>query len=131
MDRPVLIDSNVYIKLLRAGRDPARELTRRYATIDLATCGMVRLEVFRGVKHPKLYDRLSGFFDVMLNVPTNNSLWEEAAELGWKLDRQGKVIPGPDILIAACALRLGAIVFTYDRHFDVVPGLEVIRDVIE
>lgn len=130
MDRPVLVDSNVYIKLLRERKDPARELTRRYSTVDLVTCGMVRLEVFRGVKGKKVYNRLGEFFDVMLNVPTDNRLWEEAAELGWKLDREGKVIPATDIVIAASALRIGAIVFTYDRHFDVVPGLETIQDII-
>ena len=130
MDRPVLIDSNVYIKLLRERRDPVRELTRRYNSIDLATCGMVRLEVFRGIRDRKSFDHLAQMFDVMLNVPSDNKLWEEATDLAWRMDREGNVIPATDILIAASALRLGAIVFTYDRHFDVVPGLETIQDII-
>ncbi len=130
MEKPVLIDSNVYIRLLRAGKDPAKELTRRYSSVDMATCGMVRMEVLRGISGRKVYQRMSEFFDVMLNVPTDNKLWQEAIDLVWNLDRNGKVIPATDIIIAASALRLGAIVFTYDQHFDVVPDLEVIRDVI-
>jgi len=36
------------------------------------------------------------------------------------------IIPGPDILIASCALRAGVPVITADKHFDDIPGLVVI-----
>lgn len=45
MDHPVLVDFNVFITLLRQGRDPSVVLYSRYASTDLLTCGMVRLEV--------------------------------------------------------------------------------------
>lgn len=125
MDLPTLVDSNVYIDLLRSGLDPSKELTRLVSTTDLATCGMIRVEVLRGVKTPSVRDRLAGFFDVLQNVPTDNRLWEESALLAWKLDRKGRAIPATDLLIAACALRVGAIVLTADAHFDEIPGLKV------
>ena len=58
---------------------------------------------------------------------TNASLWDEVWQLAWKLDRQGKVLPLPDIVIACCANRAGAAVMTTDRHFDLIDGLTVIR----
>ncbi|OYV06897.1 MAG: hypothetical protein CFE26_03850 [Verrucomicrobiales bacterium VVV1] len=60
-------------------------------------------------------------------VPTNASLWDEVWQLAWKLDRQGKVLPLQDIVIACCANRAGAAVMTTDRHFDLIDGLTVIR----
>lgn len=54
MDLPVLVDSNVYIDLLRQRLDPALKLTRRVSQLDLATCGMVRVEVLRGIKIEKV-----------------------------------------------------------------------------
>jgi predicted nucleic acid-binding protein len=45
---------------------------------------------------------------------------------GVKLDRQGITIPGPDLVIAASALRLGAAVMTSDAHFNRIEGLRVI-----
>jgi predicted nucleic acid-binding protein len=45
---------------------------------------------------------------------------------GVKLDRQGITIPGPDLVIAASALRLGAAVMTSDAHFSRIEGLRVI-----
>jgi predicted nucleic acid-binding protein len=62
----------------------------------------------------------------MINVPTLNRLWEEAADLAWKLDRKGIVIPGTDVIIAACAMKIGAAVLTSDAHFQRIEGLRVI-----
>lgn len=126
MASDILVDSNVFIALLKRGRDPASLLLQWAGNRNLATCGMVRLEVLRGITLPKSHRNTSAFFDVMINVPSNNRLWEEAAELAWKMDRRGAVIPGTDVVIAACALRFGAAILTSDRHFQLIPGLEVI-----
>jgi predicted nucleic acid-binding protein len=120
-----LVDSSVFIRLLRDRLDPATELTRRARELDLATCGMVRLEVIRGIKHPKVRERIEGFMDVMNCVPTDNRVWDDAAELAWQLDRRGLTLPAPDILIAACARRIEASVLTFDGHFFDIPGLPV------
>ncbi len=125
LETPTLIDSNVFIGLMRQGLDPAEVLTETVSSTDLATCGIVRVEVLRGVKNPRVRDGLAEFFDVLQNVPTDNRLWEEAASLAWKLDRVGRVLPAQDILIAASAMRLGAVVLTADAHFEMIPGLRV------
>jgi predicted nucleic acid-binding protein len=64
----------------------------------------------------------------MQYVVTDHSLWDKATELAWTLDREGRMIPAQDALIAACALRVDAAVHTFDRHFEWVPGLEVVTD---
>ncbi len=126
MKPPVLVDSNVYIGLLRRGCDPVAVLGRWIRNGDLATCGMVRLEVERGLKVVALRQRLSAFFDVMCYIPTTNQTWEQSAELAWTLDRAGKILPAQDILIAATARTLGAVVLTDDTHFSEIPDLSVL-----
>lgn len=128
MGNEVLVDSNVYIDLLRAGRDVVATLFDWGDPRDrsFAICGMVRLEVVRGIKSLKARQKLGGFMDVMINVPSDNRLWGDATELAWKLDRQGITLPGPDLVIAASALRLGATVMTSDAHFSRIEGLHVI-----
>ena len=126
MESEVLIDSNVFINLMKYRGDPAPWLYRWAGTRNLAICGMVRVEVLRGVKSPKAYRRLNDFMDVMVNVPASNRLWNEAAVLAWKLDRKGLVIPGTDVIIAASAITIGAAVLTSDAHFKRIEGLRVI-----
>jgi len=122
----ILVDSSVFIDLLRASRDPAWVMRNWVGKRNLATCGMVRLEVLRGVQSPKRFAGISAFMDAMINVPTDPDLWTEATDLAWKLDRRGIVIPGPDLVIAACALRIHAAVLTSDAHFQHIDGLRVI-----
>ena len=123
----VLIDSCIYITLSKRGFDPAVEIMDRLELEDIVTCGMVRLEVVRGIALPKARSRIEAFFDVMQNVPMDNKLWEEACEIGWQVTRQGNNMPAQDIIIAACALRVNAAVLTHDGHFDHIPGLRVLH----
>ena len=120
---PVLVDSCWYIRHLVARRDPMRELAAIAHTRDVATCGVVRCEVARGISDPLRLKKFDARWDVMLYVPTDNALWASVEAMLWKLDRQGIVLPLPDIVIACCALRIGAVVLTHDGHFNRIPGV--------
>ena len=126
MEPVVLVDSNVYIEWLNAGLDPVREVARRVPLEDIACCGVVKAEVLRGIKGAKQRSHLEEFFSVTQMVATTAALWDEAWQLAWQLDRQGKVLPLQDILIACCARRAGAAVMTRDKHFLSIPDLRVL-----
>jgi predicted nucleic acid-binding protein len=125
MESEILVDSSIFINLMKHRGDPAPWLYRWAGIRNLAICGMVRVEVLRGVKSPKAYQGLNDFMDTMVNIPATNRLWDEAAALAWKLDRQGLVIPETDVFIAVSALSIGAAVLTSDAHFRKIEGLRV------
>jgi predicted nucleic acid-binding protein len=124
----ILPDSNVFIGALRAGKDPFKAFAEgiRVHDWEFAICGMVMLEVCRGLRDPALLRRFRERFAVMIFLPATSQVWERATHLAWSLDRQGKTLPAPDLLIAACALQAGAAVLTADAHFHSIPGLEVL-----
>lgn len=122
----VLVDSNVYIALLRRGIDPAACLGDWIGDGDLVTCGMIRVEVERGIRGPKVRRKIAHFFDAMIDLPTPAKIWQVAADLAWTLDRAGEILPATDLLIAACALSAGTPLLTDDRHFHKVPCLRVL-----
>ncbi len=126
MAQLILPDSNIFIGALRAGIDPFQPFDPTIDDREFATCGMVMMEVCRGVRDPVLLRRLRERFAVMIYLPTPNPVWERAAHLAWSLDRQGRVLPAPDLIIAACALQAGAAVLTADAHFHEIPGLTVL-----
>jgi len=123
---PVLVDSSYYIGLTRQGQDPLRTLAYAAVDRDLVTCGIVRCEVARGLRHRRTLERFQALWDVMLYVPTDNKLWAEAEEMLWQLDRGGTTLPLQDVVIACCALRLDALVLTFDSHFHRIPGIRAI-----
>lgn len=120
---PVLVDSSFYIRAARDGLDPLQLLATITVARDVAVCGVVRCEVGRGVKIQKVLDRYNAFWNVMINVPTDNRLWESVGKTIWQLDRQGIVLPLTDVVIACCAMRIGAVVLTHDDHFFQIPGV--------
>jgi len=124
---PVLADSSYYIRLMRKGQDPIRSLALAAASRDLAICGVVRCEVGRALRPLEALKRFQSFWNVMVNVPTDNRLWEEVERTLWSLDRRGRVLPLTDVIIACCAMRIGAVVLTFDKHFDEIPGVRAVE----
>jgi len=122
-----LVDSSFFIERLRAGLDPLQELAAFSDDWEFLTCGVVRIEVLRGMKHKTAHRRMADFMDCMWDVPTRNTVWERAAELAGKMDRQGRPMQVTDLLIATCALEAEAAVLTLDADFPRVPGLRAIR----
>lgn len=121
----VLVDSSIYIGLLRAGRSPVLELEETFKSTDLVGCSVVRCEVLRGVIALPARAQLASFFDLLVHVATDHRVWRATEDLAWQLDRAGKVVPLTDLIIAVCALRAGAALLTNDKHFALIPQLQL------
>ncbi len=126
MAKLVLPDSNIYIGALRQRQDPFVALGGHADEWEFATCGIVALEVIRGIRDPRLLARTRAGFAVMIFVPTSNAIWDRATHLAWSLDRRGVLVPATDLLIAATALQVEAALLTRDAHFEQIPGLRVV-----
>jgi predicted nucleic acid-binding protein len=123
----MLVDSTIYIDLLRQGEDIPFVLGPSLTSGQLFVCGVVRVEVLRGIRTVEIRNELAEMFDLMVEVPTDGLIWRKAEELTWRLDRRGVVLPLTDIVIACCALAVGTAVVTNDPHFSKIPGLKVKR----
>ncbi len=122
----LLVDSAAYINLLRSGMDVRQRLLPFLRTGCLYNCGVVRAEVLRGIKSPRMRDELEAFFDVIPEVPADARIWRYVSQVGWDLGRRGKWPPVTDLVIAASALRTGAQLVSPDSHFADIPGLTVL-----
>jgi len=123
----MLVDSTIYIDLLRRGEDVRYVLRPSLLSGQLFVCGVVRAEVLRGIRTIAMRNELSEIFDLMLEVPTDARIWQMVVDLAWKLDRRGAVLPLTDVVIACCALTVDTAVVTTDPHFSQIPGLTVKR----
>ncbi|MCB1086439.1 MAG: PIN domain-containing protein [Verrucomicrobiae bacterium] len=124
MSRPILVDSSWYIRQARTGSDPLQILSFLAETRDIATCGVVKAEVGRGLRERKWLKKYTAAWSVMLYVDSTFRRWEETMELAWKLDRRGVILPLQDLHIAVCAHQIGAVILTYDDHFQSIPGVD-------
>lgn len=125
MNVPFLIDSTIYIDLLRAEVDVRQKLLPALREGVLYNCGVVRAEIMRGMKHPRRREEMEAFFDIIPEVPTDARIWRQVSGLGWDLGRKGKWPPVTDLTIAACAMRVRATLISTDAHFKDIPGLSL------
>ncbi len=124
-----IVDSTVYIDLMRTGQDPRQLLLPAVKAGRLYGCGIIRAEVLRGIRPTPVLREMEAFFDIVPEVPSDPKLWRQVSALGWELGRSGKWPPVTDLAIAACALRVRAAVISPDRHFMDIPGLTVHSDI--
>ena len=127
MANAVLVDSNFYIGRLRANVDPFAELGEVEQRWEPVTCGIVMLEVLRGVRPEPVYRHYRATFEAMMCVTTTSRIWDAATDLLRDLARRGITIPPQDAIIAASALAIDAPVLTFDQHFWAVPKLTVLE----
>jgi hypothetical protein len=121
----LLVDSTLYIDLLRARKDPVQALRPWLLDEEILCCGVIRCEVLRGVVSVKIRTRMRQLFETMSSIEMDNTLWDETARLAWTLDRRGVVLPLTDLIIACCAMRTGATVVSSDEHFKQIPDLAI------
>jgi predicted nucleic acid-binding protein len=119
----ILVDSTKFISWMRAGRNPVTVLESALRARALVSCGIVRIEVLRGIVKPAVKREIAGLFEAIPDIAIDTAIVADAAETAWKLDRKGRVLPVTDLVIASCAKRLGATVVTEDPHFRHIPGL--------
>ncbi len=126
LENPILVDTAIYIDRLRAGQDIRQELMPYLASGMLYNCGIIRCEVIRGFKNARIKAEMNAFFNIIPEVPANAKLWQTVAEMAWALDRSsGGSRPLTDIIIARCAMNVGAVLVSPDKHFLDIPGLKV------
>lgn len=128
MEENVLVDSSYFIRCLRRGEDPFRNLAAADERYEFYACGVVQMEVCVGMRQERLYRQMLKQFEVMCWIPTTSRVWERATELAWTLAREGIAMKVPDLTIAASALEADAAVLTLDSDFSFVPGLRVINE---
>ena len=121
----VLVDSSIYLELVRRRRHPALVLEEAFGEAELVGCSVVRCEVLRGIIRADLRSSLRDFFDLLIHVPTDRQVWQATEDLAWEMDRAGKVLPLADLVIAVCAMRVGAAVLTNDKHFALIPQVRL------
>lgn len=126
-----LVDTSVWLEVLPPGRgsDTLRQRVDQLLAADLvATTGMVRLELLGGARTQEEWHHLGDLLSALHPLPVDEEHWEEAAQWGFRLRRQGVTVPFTDLLIGAVALREGAVVVHRDHHFDLMAthlGLQV------
>ena len=112
-------DANLWIEFVRPKTPPAvkQQVRAVLSAPDRTLCEPVSFEVLRAAP---LGQRplLEAFFAPLTLLPTPADLWARATDLGQRCYAERIIVPALDLLIAQVCIEHGAIVVTFDGHFD-------------
>lgn len=112
----VLVDTSSWIHLLRPDGSPLIR-ARVAALLEDGTacwCPPVRLELWNNAAGTRDHAALRDFERVLVELPIDGDVWDQAYDLSRRARRKGLSVPAPDILIHACAVRHRAGLETVD-----------------
>ncbi|HEX2164465.1 MAG TPA: type II toxin-antitoxin system VapC family toxin [Thermoanaerobaculia bacterium] len=125
----ICLDTSAYSHFMR-GDATAAELIDRAEWVGLpaVVLGELRTGFLLGSRRRENEHRLLGFLSspVVEIVDVDDEVSRQYAEIVVELRRAGRPIPSNDLWIAACALRAGALLLTYDGHFQAIARLGVL-----
>lgn len=115
----LLVDSSVWIDVIRGGITQGASFLEQRDDEELAVTGIVFQEVLQGVNDDRIFEDLRNkFLGMLLLEPRELSTYEIAAQLFRRARGSGFTIRKPaDCLIAALALEHGALLVHNDRDF--------------
>jgi tRNA(fMet)-specific endonuclease VapC len=132
--KPILIDTNAYVALKR-GDVETMAILRESSTIAINAIVLGELQAgFRlGVKEEINRRELARFLDMpgVVVLPLDLGTADAYAAVYAALKQAATPIPTNDMWIAASALQHDMAVFSFDKHFRNVPGLQTIASVAE
>lgn len=94
---------------------------------EVVTCGVVLFELLQGIKSLGEEALVLRAFQALPHLEMTDGLWIKAGRLSSQLRKKGQTLPLSDIIIATLALEHNCSVLTVDRHFEVVPGLAIVK----
>ncbi len=123
-ERPVLIDTSVWVEALRPGGDKrSQEIVARLVNEGrAATCEVVMAELLRGASDEAQAEQWSGMLRALV-VLDMAGVAEIAGMIGRTCRARGLRQPMGDVLIAAVALKHSAALLHRDRHLSEIAEL--------
>ena len=125
-----ILDTNICVRFLRGEESVVRRFLDADENDDLRIPAMVEGELFYGVEKSERRDenreKVKSFLAFIPVCHTDDETMEKFGELKAKAEAAGRRVDDADVIIAATAMRHGAVLVTGNtRHFSRFDGLEI------
>jgi predicted nucleic acid-binding protein len=124
----VMLDSTIWVEHFRSTTPPAvrAQLAPWVAGDKVVSVQPVVCELLAGAGL-RQRNRVKAYFDLLDVLPLHPQAWEEAVVIGQKCVDQGRPVGMLDLLIAACAIRHGLHVVTFDRDYETIAAVSALN----
>jgi predicted nucleic acid-binding protein len=116
----ILVDSSAFIEYYRPKGVPAiQNAVGEAVKADLVWVnGVIQVEVLGFASGRPSFRELRHDFDSFHWIEVERADFDLATEIGLSLRKRGITVPAPDLIIAASAIRVDAVLYHADSHYD-------------
>ena len=128
MVKSILVDTSVWITYYRKDETVFAEINQLAEDERVRLTGLILAELHQGCKTQKEMTVISDMADVFPSLPEPADCWVKAGKLANKLRKKGQTIGLADCYLAIIAKEAGALIYSFDKHFEVIAktyGLEL------
>ena len=126
MSSKVIADTCIWVEFLRSKSEISNRLRDLISINAVASVGIIIAELLQGTRSEKERRIIVEIFESFESIEMTKEIWIETGMLANNLRLKGKTVPLSDIAIACCAKKKGYKVFTIDKHFQIIPDIEII-----
>ena len=120
-DKPVLVDTSVWIELLRRSGHPLRPHLDSLINADRARlCGVIIAELLQGAAGSKEISAVEELSSTVPLLESNDRIWIDSGRLSHRLREQGTTVGLIDCYIAALAQNHRCLLLSLDKHFPII-----------
>jgi tRNA(fMet)-specific endonuclease VapC len=123
----VLIDTSIWIDFFKNKTEIADIVDELIDSNMAFTTGPVIAELLQGARSEKDRTVLTEAISAIIYIDCLLDDWVKAGHICSDLRKKGITIPLIDALIAVVSIRSEAKVFTRDKHFECIPGVELYK----
>ncbi|MFH0922136.1 MAG: PIN domain-containing protein [Fibrobacterota bacterium] len=118
----ILVDASVWIDYFRQGEGGVVEKLNGYIESGSASVnGLVMAEIVPFVRSEREQREVEQLLRGLHYLPFLDDDWATVGRLQGILQKKsGNPVPVPDLVMAATCIRHGALLFTLDRHFQMI-----------
>jgi predicted nucleic acid-binding protein len=117
-DKLVLIDTSIWIDYFSGKNQRVTEVVDDLlSNTRVATAGIILAELAQGARTTTESQSIRTHFQPLHWITSEDSHWETAGHLSWKLRRAAKTVNLTDCYIASLSVSAAASIYTLDKHF--------------
>jgi predicted nucleic acid-binding protein len=123
----ILVDTSLFIEFLKGNKQYGSEVTMLLEKNRVFSTGIIIAELMQGLKNLREEQYLAELITAVNILEITTDVWIEAGNLSLSLRRKGINLPLTDVALAALAMEHNLSIFTLDRHFEQIPGIELYK----
>ena len=122
----VIVDTSIWIAAFRTRPSQERhEVDALLSAGEVAIIGPVLAELLQGTRNQDEFESLHERLSALPYIEGDHDTWAASGKLSYQLRQEGTSIPLMDVFIATLAMEGGHKLYTQDKHFLRIPGLQL------